>query len=120
MPGIGYPGKRKKSLWRQAQRLRTNKFPTLIIAQGERENKMVYRIENRMVVDSQWPEPVQEPEEKLKGPGWEEIGTGVFVLEEDAYGYAKESLARDGDLRQEFVEWFYSGNWIREDGIGTD
>lgn len=80
---------------------------------------MVYQIENRMVADSQWPEPVHEPEEKLKGPGWEEIGTGIFVPEEDAYSYAIERLSQDSDLKQEFVEWFYSGNWIREDGIGT-
>lgn len=48
------------------------------------------------------------------------MGTGVFVPEEDAYGYALERISLDEELKQEFVEWFYSGNWIEEDGSGSD
>lgn len=55
----------------------------------------------------------------LDGPGFEEIGTGIFVPEEDAYQYAMERISQDEDLQKEFketvVEWFYSGNWIKED-----
>lgn len=65
-------------------------------------------------------------EEKLNGPGWEEIGTGVFVPEEDAFDYALErcfevvpNFAERIKWTQEFrdmlVEWFYSGNWVREE-----
>lgn len=61
-----------------------------------------------------------EIEEKLNGSGYAEIGTGIFVSEEDAYGYALERISLDEELKQEFVEWFYSGNWIEEDGSGSD
>lgn len=62
-----------------------------------------------------WPE--DEPaEEKLRGPGYEEIGTGVFVPEKDAFNYAVERLIQDGsEEKREFVEWYYSGNWVKED-----
>lgn len=75
-------------------------------------------IENRMVVDSEWRRigPAEE-DEKLNGPGYEEIGTGIFVPEEDAYKYALERVSLDEELKQEFVEWFYSGNWIG--GLGN-
>ncbi|MCI9135440.1 MAG: hypothetical protein HFI31_14845 [Lachnospiraceae bacterium] len=58
--------------------------------------------------------------EELQGPGYEEIGTGLFVPEKDAYSYALEVLSYYEKERKEFVEWFYSGNWIKEDGSGTD
>ncbi len=77
-------------------------------------------IENRMAVDSEWPEaPLQAPE-RLCGPGYTEITTGVFVPEEDAYSCALERLSPDENLRKEFVEWFYSGNRVREGSYGTD
>ena len=77
-------------------------------------------IENRMLVDSEWPEHwgVSEPEEteeKSRGSGWEEIGAGTFVPEEEAYDYALKSISLDEGLKQEFINWFYSGNWIKED-----
>lgn len=82
---------------------------------------MTEQIENKMVVDQAWDsEKCHEVEEKLNGPGWLEMGTGVFVPEEDAYGYALERISLDEELKQEFVEWFYSGNWIEEDGSGSD
>lgn len=78
-------------------------------------------IENRMVVDPEWKwkEDFPEISEKLNGKGYFETGTGNFVPEEDAYEYAMERISQDEDLQKEFkeaiVEWFYSGNWIKED-----
>lgn len=45
---------------------------------------------------------------------------GVFVEEERAYEYALErslhGTAQDQqDFREFLIEWFYSGNWIKED-----
>lgn len=55
-------------------------------------------------------------EEKLRGPGYEEIGTGVFVPEEDAFSFAIERLIQSENKEQkEFVEWYFSGNFIKED-----
>lgn len=58
-------------------------------------------------------------EEKLNGAGYEEIGTWIFVPEEDAYEYAMERISSDENLQKEFkemfVEWFYSGNWVKEE-----
>lgn len=73
------------------------------------------KVENRMVIDSQWPEVSPEVKEKFNSAGYKEMGTGIFVAEEDAYGYALERVSQDEELKQEFVEWFYSGNWIKED-----
>lgn len=54
--------------------------------------------------------------EKLNGPGWVENDTSVFVPEEDAFGYALERVSQGTAQEQwEFVEWFYSGNWIKEE-----
>lgn len=76
-------------------------------------------IENRMVVDSQWQAVYPKIREKLNGTGYAEMGTGIFVPEEDAYDYAMERVSQDEDLQKEFkemvVEWFYSGNWIKEE-----
>lgn len=78
-------------------------------------------VENRMVVDPEWKwkEDFPEISEKLHGKGYFEMGTGNFVPEEDAYEYAMERISQDEDLQKEFkeaiVEWFYSGNWIKED-----
>lgn len=73
------------------------------------------KIENRMVIDSKWSKLPEKVIEKLNSAGRTEIGTGIFVSEEDAYDYALERLSHDDELKQEFVEWFYSGNWIKED-----
>lgn len=53
-------------------------------------------------------------EGKINSPGYSEIGTGIFVPEEDACRHALERVSLDEGLKQEFVEWFYSGNWVRE------
>lgn len=43
--------------------------------------------------------------------------SGKVVEEENAFDYALEEMANtdDEELKKEFVEWFYSGNWIKED-----
>lgn len=64
-------------------------------------------------------------EEKLNGPGYTEIGTGIFVPVENAFDYALErclevvpNFVHRLEWTQEFkdmlVEWFYSGNWVGE------
>lgn len=65
--------------------------------------------------------PPEEPEtetvkDKLNGPGWEAVGSGIFVPEEDAFDYALERVMQGTqEEKKEFVEWFYSGEWIKED-----
>lgn len=75
-------------------------------------------LENRMVADIMLWQRAHEPDihEKVNNPaGYSEIGTGVFVPEEDAYDYAMERLYLGTDEeKKEFVEWFYSGNWVKE------
>ncbi len=74
-------------------------------------------IENRMVNDLVWRRLEKESDvrERSSGPGWREIGTGIFVPEKEAFEYALEIVLQDEEgLKQEFVEWFYSGNWIKE------
>lgn len=82
------------------------------------------RVENRMVVDSQWAHMeshmTEEVEKVLSSKGYHELGTNVFVAEEDAFQYALErSLGGTEEEQKEFkemlVEWFYSGNWVKEE-----
>lgn len=67
-----------------------------------------------------------EIREKLNGPGHEEIGTGVFVSDEDAFDYALEKcfevvpnfvhrLKWTQEFKDMLVDWFYSDNWIKKD-----
>lgn len=83
---------------------------------------MPEQIENRMVVDSEWEtlERYLEVEEVLEQKGYHEMGTNNFVPEEEAFEYALDRCLNGTELeRIEFknllVEWFYSGNWIKED-----
>lgn len=70
--------------------------------------------------------PERSIEEKLNGPGWEEMGTGIFVPKENAFDYALERcfevvpnfvhrLKWTQEFRDMLVEWFYSRNWVKED-----
>lgn len=78
-------------------------------------------IENRMVVDSEWAwQQIEEVEEVLSEKGYHQFGTNVFVPEEDAYEYALERCMNGSEEEQEefkamLVEWFFSGNWVKED-----
>lgn len=40
---------------------------------------------------------------------------GHIVPEERAYEYALAEIDKDPELRAELVEWFYSGNFIKEE-----
>lgn len=90
---------------------------------------MAESIENRMVLDHEWPLPPEAPGEGKKvldGPGWVNVEGGVFVPKEDAFDYALEQCVESvpeglheiewkDDFKDMLVEWFYSGNWIKED-----
>lgn len=64
--------------------------------------------------------------------GYEELFTGTFVAEEDAFDYALENCVEivperfykikwKEEFKKMLVEWFYSGGeWIRVAGYGTD
>lgn len=81
---------------------------------------MPEQIENRMVVDSEWEfNAPQEVKEKLNGKGFHEIGTGVFVPESEAYEYALEQCLHGSEedikeFKEMLVEWYFSGNWVKE------
>ena len=73
-------------------------------------------IENRMIVDSEWTyvePPMCEPEEKE--PGYINFSDDTFVPDYDALEYAREHAEQEDMTDSEFVEWFYSGNWIRSE-----
>ena len=38
---------------------------------------------------------------------------GKAVPEDMALGYALSRVLEDENQKQEFIEWFYSGNWIK-------
>lgn len=83
---------------------------------------MPERIENRMVVDSEW-ELIAPPEVKeiLWEKGYHEYGTGNFVPESQAYEYALERCLygteeETAEFKQMLTEWFYSGGGWRKDG----
>ena len=72
-------------------------------------------IENRMVVDSEWEyvEPVMcEPQEVKHG--YESFPDMLFfVLDDEALEYARRHAQQEDMTDKEFVDWFFSGNWIR-------
>ena len=77
------------------------------------------RVENPMVNDSEWghTDPV---EVVLNQHGYHEMGTNVFVPESEAYEYALERCLNgteqdQKEFKEMLVEWFYSGNWIKEE-----
>lgn len=53
-------------------------------------------------------------EEKLRGPGYIDIRTGNFIPKEDACDYAMERISRDKEEKEEFEEWYFSDNFIKE------
>ena len=71
-------------------------------------------IENRMLIDSEWRyiEPAIREEEPTEH-GYINFTTNEFVNDEDALEYALEHADQEDMTDEEFVEWFYSGNWIR-------
>lgn len=44
---------------------------------------------------------------------------GIVVNKENAFRYALERVVNGKpEVQREFVEWFYSGNWIEEEDHG--
>lgn len=82
-----------------------------------RRTAAMYDIEIRMVCDSWWGEAGYRESARgaLRGPGYLNRDTGIFVPEEDVFDYAMEVLPQDSDLKREFLDWFYSGNWVKEE-----
>ena len=39
---------------------------------------------------------------------------GNIVEESQAFGYALERVLENEEEKAEFVEWFFSGNWVKE------
>lgn len=79
----------------------------------ERERERAQRMNARIYHD--YGEKKIEEDRSLDGPGYSEIDTDIFVREEDSFSYALERISQDEELKKEFVEWFYSENWIKED-----
>lgn len=52
---------------------------------------------------------------KIKGYAGLGEDLGTFVPEEDAYRYAMERVQWSEEFQKEFVEWFYSGDWVPEE-----
>ncbi len=79
------------------------------------------RVENRMVVDSEWEHtnPV-EIEEIVSATGYHKVGTDVFVADHEAYDYALDQCLNGSEedikeFKSMLVEWYYSGGaWRRE------
>lgn len=76
-------------------------------------------VENRMVVESQW-EHSEEVDKAVSEKGYHEFGTNKFVPEDEAFDYALDrcmngSESEQKEFKQMLVDWFYSGNWIKEE-----
>lgn len=84
-------------------------------------------VENKMIVNYLWADLENSISEKfseelnsLKGSGYREMWTGTFVPKEEAFEYALERCLygteeEQREFQEMLVEWFYSGNWIKED-----
>lgn len=87
---------------------------------------MLGMIENPMALG--WrPDMPQEVMEELNEEGYKEFVAGIFVPEEDAFNYALErcfEIVPEGihgfkwtqEFKEMLVGWFYSGNWVHENG----
>lgn len=40
---------------------------------------------------------------------------GIVVQEKDAFDYAIQQINSSEELKTEFVEWFFSGNFVKEE-----
>jgi len=78
-------------------------------------------LENRMVLDAEWGIMTPwEMEKKLSSVGYVNLETNVFVSEDYAFQYALENclhgtLEEKKEFQEMLVEWFYSGNWVKEE-----
>ena len=62
-------------------------------------------IENRTVVDSEWPEPKQNHKS-----GWYCSWENKFISDDEALEYALDQLQEDGDTKEEFAD--YAADYI--------
>lgn len=81
---------------------------------------MPEQIENKMVIDALWEHTDAKEEEIINEKGFHELGTNNFVPEKEAYEYALDCCLNGTEQEQKefkemLVEWFFSGNWIREE-----
>lgn len=58
------------------------------------------------------------------GNGYRQIKNDFFVSDEDAYDYALANSLNGTEQEQEefrkmLIQWFYSGNWVRDYASGT-
>ena len=48
--------------------------------------------------------------------GYKSMKGNLFVSDEEAFAYAMMEIPKGGQsLREEFVDWFFSGDWVREE-----
>lgn len=40
---------------------------------------------------------------------------GNTIEEKNAFGYALSRILASNEEQQEFIDWYYSGNWIKTD-----
>lgn len=70
-------------------------------------------LENRTLIDSEWQYVEAVTVEPQKGEwGYLHIFTGEFVPDCEALDYAREREEQGSMTDGEFVEWFFSDNWI--------
>ena len=78
-------------------------------------------VENILVNDAYWECQQEEEEEQvILEKGYRHFKTDEFVPEDEAFEYAFERCTNGTeDEQKEFkamlVEWFFSGNWVKED-----
>ncbi len=70
-------------------------------------------VENRMVIDSEWIYTDPKDFMQEQDHGYENIITGRIVSDDDALDYARKSVDQEDMTDAEFVEWFFSGNWVK-------
>lgn len=77
-------------------------------------------VDNILTNDAYWRDMEKRTvEEVVSQKGYHEMGTNLFVPEEDAYEYALDRCMNGPEEDQKefkamLVEWFYSGNWVKE------
>lgn len=80
------------------------------------------RIENRMVVDSQWEFLEREKIENiLAEKGYHNYKTNEFVADDEAYEYVLDQCLNGSEtdqkeFREMLVEWYFSGGDWRKEG----
>lgn len=85
------------------------------------------QIENRMVRETPTSDLLSDNLASLNGPGWKNLTDGTFVPDGSAFDYALDHCVKfvppgfhkvewTQDFREMVVEWFYSDEWVYEDG----